>query len=103
MALKPKKNVLPPAIDETNIDQVEKEIMASVNKTISSIEKVLATWDLLLEKPEDLKDKIKRYKWLHDELCKWEKEMLTTKKKDFQSRVERVWKFIDICTAYGGG
>jgi len=102
MALKKKKEDLPPPIDETNIDQVEKEIMKAANDTISSIEKVFASWELSKEKPDEFKERIKNYKWLHGELCKWEKEMLKSKNKDFKSRIKRIWKFVYICYSYRG-
>ena len=102
MDLKPHTEVLPPAIDESTIDQFEKDVLKKVNQALSSIEGTLASWDLSKEKPEELKEKIKKYKWLHSELSKWEKKMLTSKKRDFKSRIGRIWKFIDICNAYRG-
>ncbi|NYZ73674.1 hypothetical protein H0O00_00870 [Candidatus Micrarchaeota archaeon] len=89
-------------LSETNVDDVEKEAIEKVNRTITVLEGALATWDAAKEKPIDLKDRFSRYKQFHDALATWETKALKSrgKQEDFNTRVQRLREFVDICYAY---
>jgi hypothetical protein len=90
-----------PQVDERNIDQVEKETIDKVNKTLSALETAIASWDAAKEKPEDLRPKFQRYRRLHDVLSEWEAKVLRdrTKDTDYDTRIHRLHEFVDICHA----
>ena len=96
----------PPAtmgeVSEASIDGVETEAIDKVNRTITVLEGALATWDAAKEKPMDLKDKFSRYKQFRDALATWETKALRSRGKsdDFDTRVQRLREFVDICYAY---
>ncbi len=81
---------------------IEKETMKKVNRTITTLEAAIATWETAKEKPEDLKDRFTNYKRLHDALMKWERDVLKAMEREdkFDVRVRRLQEFVDICYAY---
>jgi hypothetical protein len=89
-------------ISETNIDDIEKEAIEKVNRTITVLEGALATWDAAKDKPVDLKDRFSKYKQFRDVLAVWESKVLKSrgKREDFNSRVQRLREFVDLCYAY---
>ena len=95
-------NTGPPAVDQTNIEQVERETIDKVNKTITVLEASIATWDASKEKPDDLADKFERYRKFHDALAEWETKALRalSKSEDIGTRMVRLKEFVDICYSY---
>ena len=81
----PRKRIRLPKVNKQNIDQLEQEALHRVNRTLSSLEIAIADWDAAETKPEDLKPKFMKYKWLHNALTEWERRMLRSlgKKEDF--------------------
>ena len=56
-----------------------------------------------IEKWEELKQKFKRYRWLHTSLSEWEKKTLKAigKKEKYETKLQRIQEFVKICNAYG--
>ena len=103
------KNIpVPPVlslITRDNVGQAEKLAMESAAITISALDEALACWEAAKEKPEDLKGKAIRYKYLLESLNNWTKDMLKSQKKspDFDKRIKLLERFVDICNAYREG
>ncbi|MBD3210536.1 hypothetical protein GF318_04110 [Candidatus Micrarchaeota archaeon] len=101
----PKKRKMPslPTVNEKNIDELEQEAISRVNKTLSALEVALASWDASDKLPEK-KNKFMRYKWLHDALTEWERNLLKSvgKEEDFQTRLNRLQQFANIYHSYAG-
>jgi len=90
-------------VTRENIDLIQNETVKKVSKTLSSLEVAIADWDISEEKPEELKQKFKRYKWLHTSLSEWEKKTLKAigKKDKYETKLQRINEFVKICNAYG--
>jgi hypothetical protein len=86
-------------VTKGNIAIVERKVFVKVKKTISVLENAISKWNNAKTKPEELRPKFMRYKKLHEELSQWGKGLVQTKKRklDFEARVERLRKFVEIC------
>ncbi len=89
-------------VDEGNLAEVEKETIDKVNRTLTTLESAIATWEQSPKKPPELKPKFDKYVKLHDALTEWERKMLISisKGEEFQERVQKLQEFVDICYAY---
>ncbi len=89
-------------VDEGNLAEMEKETIDKVNKTLTTLENAIATWEQSPKKPAELKPKFDKYIKLHDALTEWERKMLISisKGEEFQERVQKLQEFVDICYAY---
>lgn len=89
-------------LTESEIEQVENETIEKVSRTISVLESALAKWKVSEKKPEELKEKFARYRRFHDALAQWETDALKARrmKESFDTRVERLRRFVDICYSY---
>ena len=63
-------------VNEQNIDRVEKEALESAKRTIQAMEQAIAAWDASKEKPKELEESYRRYKWMREELSKWARGFL---------------------------
>ncbi|MBU0591789.1 hypothetical protein KKF81_07190 [Candidatus Micrarchaeota archaeon] len=88
------------SLTKNNIDDVEKETLDKVDKTIMILENTLATWNVEKQKPEEHTQKFMRYKKIHDELMRWKREVVKSDKEDFETRAKRLESFVDICYTY---
>jgi hypothetical protein len=92
---------IPPGMTEDEVISIEKETMERVSKTISALEGAIATWDASADKPEDLKDKFKRYRAALEALSSWQvKALRSYGKGDIDERVGLLWAFVDLCKTY---
>lgn len=90
----------PPNLTESEIVLIEKETMEKVSGTISALESALASWELSEDKPEELKEKISRYKTVHEALSVWQTKALKAYgKSDVGERVRLLREFVGICRA----
>ncbi|MBU0532601.1 hypothetical protein KKB44_03845 [Candidatus Micrarchaeota archaeon] len=89
-------------VNKKNIDQIERETIQRVNKTLSALEVAIASWDAATDKPEDMKPKFMKYKWFHEALTEWERKALQSlsRKEEYESRLQRLQEFARICHAY---
>jgi len=85
-----------------DVEAAENETIRRVNKTLSAIEKAVASWDASKEKPINLRLKIMHLKRFHSRLSKWEKKMvLSISRHEARSkRVLLLREFTEICHAY---
>lgn len=91
-------------VNSGNMEQVEKETMEKVNRTISALETAMAAWDAAREKPEELKPKFTRYNQLHEVLSRWQtKALRSLGKAEYGERVQLLWEFVDLCKTYNIG
>ena len=90
-------------INEDNIDQFEKEALESVKRTLSALEQAIAAWDASKEKPKDLEESYRRYKWMQEELSKWAREFLlkSGKKRTFAERLSDLRRLARISFSSG--
>jgi hypothetical protein len=82
-----------------SIDEIEKETLGLVIKSLPEIEKTLASWDGVKHKPENLKVKFEKYRLLHASLSGWARNVLTSPAENFTDRVDRLWEFVFLCRA----
>ncbi|MBI5046251.1 hypothetical protein HZC07_00780 [Candidatus Micrarchaeota archaeon] len=89
-------------ITPENIGDVEKETLKRVNKTISTLENAIESWNALKQKPKTLEQKFIKHKQFYEQLAKWETKTLKDmrKKDDFDSRIHGLQDFVNICYAY---
>ncbi|MFN7991181.1 MAG: hypothetical protein U0R44_03405 [Candidatus Micrarchaeia archaeon] len=89
-------------ITAETIEEAEKETIQKVSRAISTLENALASWEASKDKPEDLEREFRKYKEFHDELERWEREMLIVKGEElnFFKRVERLRRFVNICHTF---
>jgi len=93
-----------PDLSEQDILDLEKTTMEKVNRTVSALEVAMAAWEGSTEKPDDLKEKIPRYKAIHQALSGWQaKAVRAFGTEDREARIRLIWEFVDICHAYLGG
>jgi len=90
------------AYTASDIDEMEKLSLDKANKALSAIEGTLAIWESSAEKPENMRVRIGRLRYIYDALTEWERKMLRAmaKKEDADSRIARLREFSDICYAY---
>ena len=82
----------PKMVNEESIEQIEKETLDLIIKSLPEIEKNLAGWDNLKNRPEALKSKFEKYRLIHESLSTWARNVLTSPGGDFESRVDRTLK-----------
>ena len=87
---------------ESNIEEVERDTIEQVDRTITALEGAIATYDASKQKPSGLADKIEGYKRFRDALAAWEIKALKAKGKieELETRVKRMREFVDICYTY---
>jgi hypothetical protein len=92
----------PEPITEENIDRIEKETIAEVSRAITVLESVIAQWDALEKKPEDIKGDFTRYKRFHEALTEWETRILRSAsgELDLGRRIHRLGEFVKICNVH---
>ncbi len=79
------------------INELEKLALQTSNRTISSIENAVATWDAAGEKPFELEPDILRLKNVHGKLCEWEIKMLKSMgRADLHDRIHLLEQFSAI-------
>jgi len=84
-----------------NIDKVESDALAFVNKTISSLESAIAKWEN--SKPKNLKHKEQATQLIeaHQDLSDWMRDfLLKSKDEDFEVRINRLQELSDICNIH---
>ena len=89
-------------VGRDSIDQIEKETLDLVIKSLPEIEKNLAGWDNLKHKPEALRHKFEKYRLIHESLSGWARSVLTYPGLDYESRLDRMWEFVSICRSLRG-
>jgi len=92
----------PKRIDQDSIDQIEKETLELVISSLPEIEKNIASWDNLKNKPEVLHNKFEKYRLIHESLSSWARSVLTSPGGDYEARLDRMWEFVSICRALKG-
>jgi hypothetical protein len=92
-------------IDESNIDEAERETIQVANSTLTALESALAAWEASKTKPDSLKEKFDDYARLRDELAGWMTKALRARSEgdSFESRQKRLAEFSSICKRYKGG
>ena len=84
-----------------DLNSVEQETMARVNKTLKVIGNFLQKWNKVKKVPEDMMPQIKRIRKFHKELAGWQKNALkATGKESDEARVKRLREFVEICLNY---
>jgi len=76
-------------ISRDNIDQFEKEALDTVKKTLSALEQAIAAWEGAKERPKDLEESYRKYKWMQEELSKWTREFIqkSGRSRGFEERL----------------
>lgn len=92
-------------INEQNIGQFEKEALESVKRTLSALEQATAAFEGAKEKPKDLEESYKRYKWMQEELSRWAREFLlkSGKPRTFEERLADLRRLARISFSSGVG
>lgn len=88
-------------VTQENIDKVESDALAFVNKTISSLEVAIAKWEN--SKPKNLKHKEQAIAFIeaHQDLSDWARDFLLKQTdEDFEVRIARLQNLADICDMY---
>ena len=59
-----------------SIDELEGLALEESNRIISSIESLMATWELADDKPQEYASDVHRLRFVHQSLSDWERRML---------------------------
>ena len=84
-----------------DVERLERETAALVVKTLPEIEKAIASWDALRNKPPELKRKFEEYRKLHARLSEWARKSLlsASKGESDEARADRMWDYVALCRA----
>jgi len=98
----PPSDSLAISVSEINIEEVEKETIEKVSRTISVLENSIAIWEAAKDKPDNLREEFERFKGFCKALSEWETKELKMKRKgvDFGNRIGLLKEFTDICQMY---
>ena len=81
---------------------MEKETSEIVRKTIAALESTISDFDKSAKNPDDIDDKVEKYRTLHLLLTDWSADFEEREDDEgFAERIERIRQFIDICQVLG--
>ena len=87
-------------ISEKELSSLEKAAMEKANRAITSIESAMAACDALETKPYDLRERMQRLKYYHEELSAWYSSMLKKKGDAAEGRISRLRKLYELCQGW---
>jgi hypothetical protein len=84
--------------DEARLKALEEETQRVVNNAISKIESAIEAWKAAGEKPDEIRDSIMVLNKFYDDLVGWQRKSLMERESiDFDSRISRLRRFVDMC------